>query len=130
MTPQEYFKIKIDRQKVLMSYTTSIDRAEYETVCGWDGCQTIKKKVEGLTPKKFKWLKQHVNDEFTAIKAEITMMHEMVRLGFIPAWEGYNPHEHGVYSRGIVNPIPVDKLYRIAWKEIFERNKKLLGDDK
>jgi len=125
MTPKEYFKTKIDRQKVLLSYSASIEHAEFETVCSWDGCLSIKKKVEGLSPKDFKWLKQHVNDEFTAIKAEIGMMHELVSLEFIPAWDGYNPHEHGVYNMGLVDTIPVDKLYSIAWKEIFKRNDKL-----
>lgn len=121
----EYFKAKIDRQKVLMSYKASINHAEYETVCGWDGCESIKKKVEGIKPNRFKRLKQHVNDDLKAIEAEITMMHEMIRMGFIPAWKGYNPHEYGVYNYGLVkSDIPMGQLDSIVWNEIEEKNKK------
>ena len=65
-----------------------------------------------------------MNEDYTTIKAEISTMHELIRVGIIPAWEGYDPHEHGACHL-VDSGIPLDQLYSIVNEEVNERSKKL-----
>jgi len=129
-TVHEYLKQKNEEHNTLLSYVASIEHAEYrrEGCCGDE--MYVKQKIVGIKPQEFRWLKTWITTAYRENCGTISGIHEMVKLGLIPQWDGYNQHESGIYDlRKLKTDIPMRELHKIWWDRIMKIREEQLQDE-
>lgn len=129
-TVHEYLKQKIEKHNTLLSYVASIDHAEYrrEGCCGNE--MYVKQKIVGIKPQEFKHLKTWITTAYRENRGTISGIHEMVRLGLIPKWDGYNQFEHGIHNlKELKTDIAMRELHKIWWDRVMKIREEQLQDE-
>ena len=129
-TVHEFLKQQIEEHDTLLSYVASIDHAEYrhEGCCGDE--KVVKQKIIGIKPQEFRQLKSWITTAYKENCGAISAIHEMVKLGLIPHWAGYDQHESGIYNLNkLKTDIPMRELHHIWWDRVMKLREERLQDE-